>query len=48
MQLADAQHVVAHEYGFASWPRLKAHVESIRGRWRDVGARIYGNPSRTR
>jgi hypothetical protein len=27
-QLADAQHALAQEYGFASWPRLKAHVES--------------------
>ena len=28
-KLADAQHAIAREYGFASWPRLKAHVESI-------------------
>jgi hypothetical protein len=27
-RLAKAQHAVAREYGFASWPRLKAHVES--------------------
>lgn len=27
--LADAQFQVAHLYGFASWPKLKAHVESI-------------------
>jgi hypothetical protein len=26
-QLADAQHAIAREYGFGSWPRLKAHVE---------------------
>jgi hypothetical protein len=26
-QLADAQHSLAREYGFASWPKLKAHVE---------------------
>lgn len=26
-QLADAQHALAREYGFTSWPRLKAHVE---------------------
>ena len=25
--LADAQFRVARSYGFASWPRLKAHVE---------------------
>jgi hypothetical protein len=28
-QLADAQHVIARGYGFASWPKLKAHVESL-------------------
>jgi hypothetical protein len=28
-KLADAQHAIAREYGFASWPKLKAHVESI-------------------
>ena len=27
-QLADAQHALAREYGFASWPKLKAHVEA--------------------
>jgi hypothetical protein len=26
--LADAQHALAREYGFESWPRLKAYVES--------------------
>jgi hypothetical protein len=30
-QLADAQHAVAREYGFASWPRLKTYVESVIG-----------------
>ena len=29
LQLADAQHALAREYGFASWPRFKAHVESL-------------------
>jgi ankyrin repeat protein len=28
-RLANAQHVIAREYGFASWPKLKAHVESL-------------------
>jgi hypothetical protein len=28
-QLADAQHAIARDYGFASWPKLKAHVESV-------------------
>lgn len=27
--LADAQLVIAREYGFASWPKLKHHVESL-------------------
>jgi hypothetical protein len=27
-QLADAQHALAREYGFASWPKLKAHVSA--------------------
>lgn len=27
--LADAQHALAAEYGFASWPKLKAHVEAV-------------------
>jgi len=27
-KLADAQFVIAREYGFASWPKLKAHVEA--------------------
>ena len=27
-QLADAQHALARDYGFASWPALKTHVES--------------------
>src|SRR5882724_3890171 len=28
-KLADAQHVIARDYGFASWPKLKEHVESL-------------------
>ncbi len=28
-KLADAQHVLARDYGFASWPKLKEHVESL-------------------
>jgi len=27
-KLTDAQHVLAREYGFASWPKLKVYVES--------------------
>jgi hypothetical protein len=28
-QLADAQRAVAREYGFASWPRFRAHIDSL-------------------
>jgi hypothetical protein len=29
VRLSDAQLVVAREYGFASWPRLKQHIELL-------------------
>jgi len=29
LKLANAQHALAREYGFASWPKLKAYVESL-------------------
>ena len=29
LRLSEAQRVVAREYGFASWPRLKAYVERV-------------------
>ena len=29
LKLADAQHALAREYSFASWPKLKAYVESL-------------------
>ena len=29
--VADAQFQVARQYGFASWPRLKAHLEALAG-----------------
>lgn len=28
-QLADAQHALAREYGFASWAQLKTHIELV-------------------
>ena len=28
-KLADAQHAIAREYGFPTWARLKAHIESL-------------------
>lgn len=30
LRLSDAQVVIAREYGFASWPKLKEHVEASR------------------
>jgi hypothetical protein len=51
-QLADAQHALAHDYGFASWPKLKAHVESLAvpvhpfaGRWIANVARSKRHPA---
>src|SRR5258708_15315440 len=29
LKLADAQHVIARDYGFSSWPKLKEHVDSL-------------------
>src|SRR5229473_2654936 len=29
LKLADAQHVIARDYGFSNWPKLKEHVESL-------------------
>ncbi|MEM8495082.1 MAG: hypothetical protein AAF916_00685 [Planctomycetota bacterium] len=31
LKLADTQHVLAVEFGFPSWPKLAAHVESVTG-----------------
>jgi hypothetical protein len=28
VRLAEAQHAIARQYGFASWPKLKVYVES--------------------
>lgn len=28
-KLADCQHALAREYGFASWPKLRAHIEAL-------------------
>lgn len=41
-KLAAAQHVVAREYGFASWPKLKAHVESLARPVDPAGALLLG------
>jgi hypothetical protein len=29
LKLADAQHAIARDYGFTSWPKLKEHVEFL-------------------
>ena len=29
--IADAQHVIAREHGFAGWPKLRDHLESLAG-----------------
>jgi ankyrin repeat protein len=31
LKLTEAQHVIAREYGFASWARLRTHVQASRG-----------------
>src|SRR5215471_6130840 len=28
-KLTQAQHAIAREYGFSSWPKLKVHIESL-------------------
>src|SRR5689334_9493583 len=38
--LADAQLVIAREYGFAAWPKLKAHVDSLTGERGDPVERL--------
>lgn len=37
LKLADTQLVIAREYGFPSWPKLKAHIESL-----DASRRLLG------
>src|SRR5262249_39985311 len=40
-KLADAQHVIARDYGFASWPKLKEHVHSFTlGPWEQLSAAV--------
>lgn len=41
-RLSEAQFRIAREYGFASWPKLKAHVESL-GRAGELKAAIDAN-----
>ncbi|MFO1063031.1 MAG: ankyrin repeat domain-containing protein [Pirellulales bacterium] len=35
-KLSQAQHIVAREFGFKSWPELNTHVEQVRGALRDA------------
>jgi hypothetical protein len=49
-QLADAQYALARDYGFDSWPKLKAHVEAVAmhpltGRWVADVARSTRHPA---
>ena len=51
VRLADAQHELARAYGFASWPRLKAHLEdqrsdkhALHGKWKLDPQRSTANP----
>src|SRR5688572_22857874 len=39
-RLADAQHAVARELGFPSWPALVGHVEASRGDLQERRARL--------
>ncbi len=44
VRLADAQLVVAREYGFSSWAKLKHHVESLQ-RPADFDEPLWGRPT---
>jgi len=41
---ADAQLVVARQFGFPSWPRLKAHLELVAGYARSPHHEPVGGP----
>jgi hypothetical protein len=46
-RLADAQHALAREYGFASWPKLKAHVEAASAGRRALAGKWIANIERS-
>ncbi|HEX7135924.1 MAG TPA: ankyrin repeat domain-containing protein [Iamia sp.] len=46
-RLADAQLTLARHHGFASWPRLKAHVETVRELTRSPHEQPVGGPLAT-
>lgn len=44
LKLSDAQHALAREYGFASWPKLKAHVEALSTASHPAGVAAKAHP----
>ena len=46
-RLADAQLTLARHHGFASWPRLKAHVDLVAGLTRSPHRQPLGGELRT-
>ena len=42
-KLSDAQHAVAREHGFTSWPKLKAHLAALPGS-QGAGGGYIGSP----
>ena len=43
--LTDAQHQLARDYGFASWPKLKAHVQALPGQTTPAAAEPLEQPA---
>ena len=43
-QLADAQFALARDYGFASWPALKAHVDTLTSDGRSAPSTAVARP----
>jgi hypothetical protein len=41
-RLADAQHTLANEYGFATWAKLKSHVVTVLRGLTTRAHRAYG------
>jgi hypothetical protein len=44
LKLADAQHAIAREYGFASWPQLHAHVAALQPPADSAAAPVPSHP----
>src|SRR5262249_51795995 len=45
-KLADAQHAIAREYGFANWPSLSAHIEALPPDTPQVGVDVQSDGNR--